>query len=122
MKDLLKGVKVSISVPMRMYGKSELTEKLLGVPTVSLFDDVKNEAVRQMKDYLEWVVGKATADGVDKDDLMLVGNTTSPSVSYMLVVNRRKCTVVGEALMSWVHDELQLSFKSCYGQKPQEPV
>lgn len=120
MNNMLKGVKVSISVPMRLPSRDALNAELCGtVASQTSQEEIEIEALRQMREHTEWVVEQALAAGIDKDDLMFISNRSVPSVSYMLIINKRQATLVSEAFLNWHRDDLYITLKSAFGNKPQ---
>lgn len=90
--------------------------------TLEIHDRVYKEVTRQMKEHLDWVVEQAIKGGTPEEDLMLIANTVDVYSSYALVIDKRRATLVGEARVTAVHDEIYLSLKSNYGTKPKDPA
>lgn len=123
MSDSLKGVKANMT--FRPYTHEEFAKHNKAVTTASfdMFLKIREEAHRQLREHIEWVADQYVAAGGIKDDLMLiarVADDTDVSYSYILLINKRHATLVGEARLEWVHDELNVSLKSDYGTKPRE--
>lgn len=89
---------------------------------LEIHDRVYNEVIRQMKAHIDWVVGQAVNGGTPEDDLLLIANSEDVYSSYMLIIDKRQATLVGEARVTAVHDEIYLSLKSIYGTEPKDPA
>lgn len=90
--------------------------------TLEIHDRVYKEVIRQMKEHLDWVIEQAVKGGTPEDDLLLIANTADVYSSYMLIIDKKKATLVGEARVTAVHDDIYLSLKSNYGTKPKDPA
>lgn len=116
MSDSLKGIKANVT--LRRLTTDDMFQRASIIKEQYL--KVREEAARQMREYIEWVADCAYASGLKREDLHLIANNAGIGSSYMLIINKRDLALLGEAHVNWVHDELQITVQSIYGSKPEE--
>ena len=116
MSDSLKGVKANVTI--RNLTPDDMLLRASAINEQYL--KIREKAVRQMREYIEWVADCAYQSGLQREDLHLIANNAGIGNCYMLIINKRDLALLGEAHLNWVHDELQITTQSVYGSKPEE--
>lgn len=116
MNDSLKGVKANVT--LRRLTIDDILQRRAA--TDEMYIKVREEAVRQMREYIEWVADCAYQSGLQREDLHLVARNDGIGSSYMFIINIRDLSMLGSARLSWIHDELHITTDSVYGSKPKE--
>lgn len=122
MSDSLKGIKAELTVRRLTFEEMVQRSAAIATATDALYAKVREEALRQMTAHIEWVAECAITFGYKRDDLQLIARNADVSYSYILLIDKRTTTLLGEAHLNWVHDELQISLKSVYGTEPEDPA
>jgi hypothetical protein len=114
---------IRASLEFRAYTQSDLrrVEEMASKARKEMYERVREESARQIKEHMDWVVQCAMTFGYKIDDLQLIASSTGLTSNASIVV-KKTTQVLGWAEAVWVHDELQVTTSSIYGTEQKDPA
>lgn len=111
------------AMEFRAYTQSDLrrVEEMASQARKAMYERVREESARQIKQHMDWVVQCAITFGYKIDDLQLIASSTGLTSNASIVV-KNTTQVLGWAEAEWVHDELRVTTSSIYGTEPEDPA
>lgn len=114
---------IRAAMEFRAYTQSDLrrVEEMASKARKEMYERVREESARQIKQHMDWVVQCALNFGYKIDDLQLIANGDGLTSNASIVV-KKTTQVLGWAEAAWLHDELQVTTSSIYGTEPEDPA